>query len=72
MGARKNTKNSTNEASMLLETKWRCWNEAKKYLKTSELLKKGARKAEKLLKTSHIALLNAGDSESFARQLTAI
>jgi hypothetical protein len=41
-------------------------------LKTSELLKKIARKAEKLLKTKHITSLTAGDSESFARQLTAI
>jgi len=72
MGARKNTKNNTNEASMLLETKGRCRNEAKNYLKTKELLKNGARKAEKLLKKRHIDLLNAGDSESFARELTAI
>jgi hypothetical protein len=57
---------------MLLETKGRCRNEAKKYLKTRELLKNGARKAGKLLKTKRITSLKAGDSKSFARELTAI
>jgi hypothetical protein len=57
---------------MLLETKGRCRNEAKKYLKTRELLKNSARKAEKLLKTKRITSLKTGDSESFARELTAI
>jgi hypothetical protein len=42
-----------------------CRNEAKKYLKTRELLKNLVGKAEKLLKTSHIALLNAADLEHF-------
>ena len=35
--ASKRTKNSTNEASMLLKTRNGCWNEAKKYLETKEL-----------------------------------
>ena len=56
-GDPKNTKNSTIEANKSLETKGRCRNEAKKYLKTRELLKNGARKAEKLLKTKRITSL---------------
>jgi hypothetical protein len=35
-------------------------------------LKNGARKADKLLKKQRITSLKAGDSESFARELTAI
>jgi hypothetical protein len=72
MGPRKNTKNSTIEATMLLEIQGRCWNEAKKYLKKKELSENCARKAENLLKTHHIASLEAVDSECFAREVTAI
>jgi hypothetical protein len=45
-----------------------CRNEAKKYLKTRELLKNRASKAEKLLETRHIALLNAASLAHFVRK----
>ena len=36
-----------------------CGNEAKKYLKTNELLNSRASEADKLFKNRHICLLNA-------------
>jgi hypothetical protein len=53
----KKTKNSTNEASMLLKAHNGGGNEAKKYMETNELCENIVKEAEKLLKTGHIAIL---------------
>ena len=67
-----NTKNSTNEASMLLKTLKAYGNEAKKYLKTKELNENNVNKAKKLLKTSDIALPMTANYVSFAHKLAPI
>jgi len=65
-------KNDTNKATMLLKIKDRkrkSWNEAKKYLKTRELFKIEVSKANKLLKTNHIAFFKAANLARFLRDL---
>lgn len=66
------TKNSTNEASMLLKTRDRSRNEAKKLLEINELFKIAGNEAKKLLKTNHITLLSGADYARLARKLAQI
>jgi hypothetical protein len=68
----KKTKNSTNEASMLLKTLNGCGNEAKKYMETKELYENTRNEAKKLLKTKHITFLSGANDARFAHQLAQI
>jgi len=67
-----NTKNSTNEASMLLKALNGCWNEAKKYLKLKELSEIIGYEAKKWLKTKHIDLLTSENCARLAHQLAQV
>jgi hypothetical protein len=66
------TKNSTNEASMLLKTINGCGNEAKKYMETNELYENSENKANKLLKTNDITRRETANYASFAHTLAPI
>jgi hypothetical protein len=68
----KKTKNSTNEASMLLKARNGYGNEAKKYLETKELYQNIRNEAKKLLKTNDITRAKTGELERPARQLAPI
>jgi len=71
-GGRKETKNSTNEASKLLKTRNCGRNEAKKYMETKELYENTGKYPEKLLKTKHITSLSGVSYARFAHQLAPI
>jgi hypothetical protein len=57
----KETKNSTNEASMLLKTQNGRGHEAKKSMETDELCENIGNEAENWLKTKHITFLSGAN-----------